>query len=172
MEFIDKYQACLRETDKKRAAKELSGAISNVVNCFVFRPDEYLSGISSDPDLHRSFRKLSAYWIIALCMMRENRMVDERNEYAAITASKLAGIRPVHDFLKVQTDEDLSKARKALERRPGKDLGLEPLTVYNMLTMHRTLQQTFSGLVFTFLKSEVPEINDRMEDGWERCPLI
>ena len=172
MEFIEKYQACVQETNKERAANELSGAISNMVNCFGFRPEKYLSDITSDPNLHESFQKLSAYWIIALCMMRENKyLVDGRNEYAAITASRLACIRSVHSFLKAQVG-DLLEARAALERGPRRGGGLELLTVHKMLSMHRTLQQTFSGLVFAFLKSEIPKINDQMEDRWEECPLI
>lgn len=172
MDFIQLYKNCVENQDKEEASKELYGGISILVNCFGFRPNETLESICADEDLHGSFLKLSAYWIVALCMMQEKKfLIDGRNEYSAKTAAKLACIREFQLFLKGQVG-DLADARKSLERTPRGDACMELLTVHKMLTQHRTLQQTFSGMVFSFLKSELPEINEKMESEWERCPFI
>lgn len=138
---------------RTREAKEIAAYFSNEVNNLLFRPEE----IAWDLKDSELMMDLDICWIRILSS--KSYRTDGRNEASAVIAKQLADI----PFIKRQL-ETVSNAK--MEDVAGR-----------MAMDHRTLQQTFSGLIFYhFLhscnKREAQTLVEAMGDSFYRLPLI
>lgn len=138
---------------KTATAKEISRYFSHEANNLFFKPDR----ITEEQKKSRDMKDLDICWIkiIADCGYR----FDLRNEATARTGRKLAEISFVRRKMEAVSNEKMEKVAK------------------EMATDHRTIQQTFSKLVFFhFLESCNKREHDTlvkiMGDSFYRLPLI
>ena len=134
-------------------AKEIASYFSAKVNSFLFRPETLAGELKGSSQM----QDLDLCWIRILS--GHTYQTDARNEAAAITGRKLAGIPFIKRKLELVHNEKMETVAEI------------------MATDHRTLQQTFSGLVFFhFLLScsekEHQILVDAMGDSFYRLPLI
>lgn len=134
-------------------AKEIASYFSAKVNSFLFRPETPAGELKGSSQM----QDLDLCWIRILS--GHTYQTDARNEAAAMTGRKLAGIPFVKRNLELVHNEKMETVA-----------GI-------MVTDHRTLQQTFSGLVFFhFLQSCDKEESEKliavMGDSFYRLPLI
>lgn len=115
---------------KNSSATEIATYFSDKANNLLFRPE-----ILAD-ELKKStlMMDLDICWIRILSS--NSYTTDCRNEASAVIAKQLAGIPFVKDWLKSVNNQKMEEAAK------------------EMAMVHRTIQQSFSGLVFChFLQS-------------------
>jgi hypothetical protein len=146
----------LKESHRKSTVKivrELFVACSDMVNSFS-RPDvEVIEEIRKDKFLTEQMNQISWYWIrTAATNASTNFMYDERNEQALKTCLQLfltpKGTEVVTKNTEDFKEEDLfGKISKYENNRC--DMGY--LFAIMMSTEHRTIQQSFTGFVFTYL---------------------
>ncbi len=136
-----------------KGVQEIVSYFSHEVNNLLFRPDK----IAEEQKDSKQMKELDIYWIKILS--GSTYRTDLRNEASAKIGRQLAEI----PFVKRKIG--LVRNRK-MEDVAGK-MGME----------HRTLQQTFSGLVFYhFLhscnKKEAQTLVEAMGDSFYKLPLI
>lgn len=134
-------------------AKEIAGCFSHEVNTFTFRPDK----IAEEQKNNREMLDLDVCWIKILSS--PGYRTDLRNEASAKVGKQLAGI----PFIKQKMDLVANPKMEAV----AKSMALD----------HRTLQQTFSELVFYHLmlacnKEENQILSDTVGDSFFRLPLV
>ena len=126
-------------------------AVSNSVNCISFHADEIANWIVKNMEASEACRlkvyEICGSWLEVLKEQYRNHRYDERNRYSAMIGNILADVIP--DI----SDPD-SPVRKYLS---------EPMS-----REHRTLQQTFSGLLFLVIRS-MSKGRDTKLLAW-RCP--
>ncbi len=134
-------------------AKEIADYFTLEVNSFLFNPEKAAEKLISS----RRMKDLDILWIKILSA--PSYCTDARNEASAMTGRKLAEIPFIRRKLDLVNNEKMEAVAK------------------KMATDHRTLQQTFSGLVFCHLlmtcnKRESETLTEVMGDSFYRLPLI
>ncbi len=138
---------------KNTEVKEIARYFSYEVNNFLFRPEKIATEQIDSADM----KDLDLCWIKILA--DRNYRTDLRNEQSAITGRLLATV----PFIKKRLESvDNSKMTEVAEI---------------MSCDHRTLQQTFSKLIFYHLqltcnKKEIADLTDTLGDRFYRLPLI
>lgn len=134
-------------------AKEIADYFTLEVNSFLFNPEKTAEELISS----RQMKDLDILWIRILSDPAY--CTDARNEASAMTGRKLAEIPFIRRKLDLVNNEKMEAVAK------------------KMATDHRTLQQTFSGLVFCHLlmtcnRRESQTLTEVMGDSFYRLPLI
>lgn len=134
-------------------AKEIADYFSHEVNNFGFNPKE----IAMEQEKSKQMGELDIYWIKILSSPAYQ--TDLRNEASARVGRQLAEI----PFIKRKIELVDNQKMEAVAEKMAMD--------------HRTLQQTFSKLVFyhflqTSNKNEAKELTTIMGDSFYRLPLI
>ena len=138
---------------KTAQAQEIASCFSREVNNMFFRPDR----IAEELLKSKLMKELDICWIKTLSSSTYR--TDLRNEASASTGRQLAGI----PFVKRKTELINSPKMEDVAKRMSMD--------------HRTLQQTFSGLVFyhfmlTCNKREKQTLLKVMGDSFYKLPFI
>ena len=138
---------------KTASPQEIAKYFSREVNNMFFKPDK-IAGEQRDS---RQMEDLDICWIKVIS--DSGYRTDLRNEASAKTGRQLAEIPFVKRKMESVSNEKMEKVAK------------------EMAIDHRTIQQTFSGLVFYhFLQScdkeESEELNEVMGESFYRLPLI
>lgn len=160
----------LRESHRKGTvtdARELFNSCSDMVNSFS-RPDpEVIEEIRNNKFMTEQMNKISWYWIrVAAANASKKFMYDERNEQALRTCFWLLMtpkgteivIRNTEDF----KEDDLFGKISKYEYNPC-DIGY--LFAMMMSTEHRTIQQAFTGFVFTYLTKTNKEFHQMTKEA-------
>lgn len=138
---------------KNTEVKEIARYFSYEVNNFLFKPEK----IATEQKYSADMKDLDLCWIKILA--DRNYRTDLRNEQSAIAGRLLATI----PFIKKRLESvDNSKMAEVAEI---------------MSCDHRTLQQTFSSLIFYHLqltcnKKETAELTETLGDRFYKLPLI
>lgn len=138
---------------KVKEVQEIAKYFSCEVNNLFFKPDR----IAEEQKDSKQMKDLDFCWIKILS--GQNYMTDLRNEASAMIGRQLAEI----PFVKEQMELVSNQKMKAV----AKWMAME----------HRTLQQTFSKLIFYHLmlacnKEELEEMIEVMGDSFYMLPLI
>lgn len=134
-------------------AKEIASYFSSKVNSFLFRPD----ALAEEQRDSRQMEDLDILWIKVLS--DDDYRTDARNEASAVTGRKLARIPFIKRKMELVNNEKMQEVAE------------------KMSFDHRTLQQSFSGLIFCHLlqscnKREYQILVGTMGDSFYRLPLI
>lgn len=161
----------------KSFARDMESAVNN----FGFNPKEIVDAIMSDENALTAFSRISAMWIRALSFLsKDSWMYDDRNAYSVLRGAYLEE----DDLFKKWMDEtspidadQLREVNKVFQGRRGNIPLMELSVVESVLRYHRTLQQTFSKLVFLFVDKTVSEVQrlkkeEFLEEQWWKAPLI
>jgi len=149
--------------------EEIAAAVDKDMNNLLIRYNEMLQEIQENPEVSQKFKILAIQWIASGAQdYTEKWRYDGRNEYSCMICSKLMETCFMECSLAPEFEnDDTEMAKKAVNQ---------------MARMHRTLKQSFSGLVFQYLVAEaesdhvldeaVKYMNSTFYVGWERCPMI
>lgn len=160
-------------TDEQLFCESLKGGDPDVlykkaqamVNSYAFYPDATAEHIAKSSDL------ASVMWLISLHFIKywgeeaEEWRIDDRNAAAHKVCKAvlhLGSFQELNDLIgKLYSKKDVAFAEKFIEHT--KD-------------MHKTLLQTFAGLVFGFINQSAPataaEMTDLYGPNWFRMPLV
>jgi len=149
--------------------KEIVAAVEEDVNNLLIQYEKMVKEIQENQEISQKFKILATQWIASAAQDYEEKWnYDGRNEYSCMICSKFMETC----FMKcsmapeLETD-DMKTAKKVVKQMAG---------------MHRTLKQSFSGLIFRYLVAEVESdhvleeavtyMNRTVRVGWEFCPMI
>ena len=168
--------------------REMANEMSTFVNSFSIDKKGFLDGISEDKD---ALFDIIFLWLIKLRFFKKNNYYDLRNEYSVKTGAKLAElfkeeIMGIEKFYQYQGNLDYEDYNNGMywnelsekEKRDSeyKEIEVEPeiMFVEAMSREHRTLQQSFSGLILETL-TLFPEFNEKLKEldtNFFNTPLI
>jgi hypothetical protein len=158
--------------------------ISTAMNTFGIHYDELVDALRH-PDVCQVFRSVAYAWIKTLQAMYSADRYDGRNEYSATVASKLVNTMAFAKHKDATTWDGNPTFRElslwAKRHNEWPDVG--GIVAYQMMRQHRTLQQSWSGVVFRFLvkdfnEAENKEVEQAMADvcydpaHWWHTPMI
>jgi len=160
------FKEAIKNKDPKAAYREISGEVNN----YGFDRKKALEDIRKDPESEKYFMGLSLLWVKACAEdAKQPWAYDDRNEHSVKICERLAETRL---FQMENVQGYLGQTDKRMVRQ----------TVDELRNLHRTLMQTFSSLVFYYLREKAAEdekvqraiqkLNLEYVTGWERCPLI
>lgn len=138
---------------KTADSQEIASYFSREVNNMFFKPDT----IAEEQRKSRQMKDLDLCWIKTLSSYSYR--TDLRNEKSALTGKQLAGIPFIAKKIELTDNPKMEDVAKRMEMD------------------HRTLPQTFSGLVFyhfmlTCNKRETQILLKAMGDSFYKLPLI
>lgn len=111
---------------------------------------ELVTRLSENEKAKENMEALSAEWVRVLHKQREEHRYDARNEYSVFIGEELYDLYQSEPWME----------GNSIFREIANEMGFQ----------HRTIHQTFSGLIFEFLNKVHPEI--ALEDSWHKCPMI
>lgn len=138
---------------KTDSARQIASYFSNEVNSLLFHPEKIVKALLKSREMH----DLDICWIKILSSPHYR--TDLRNEASAIAAKQLARV----PFIKIQL-KTVSNAKMA--------------DVAEMMAReHRTLQQSFSWLIYYHLiqtcsDTEMKQLSQTVDDSFFHLPLI
>lgn len=138
---------------KNTEVKEIARYFSNEVNNFLFRPEKIATEQIDSPDM----KDLDIFWIKILS--DQGYMTDRRNEQAAAVGRLLTTIPFIKKRMESVDNSKMAEVAKIMS--------------YD----HRTLQQTFSKLIFYHLllicnEKETADLTQTLGDRFYMLPLI
>lgn len=145
--------------------KELAEKTSDFVNSFSYDKKGFIEAVKNRDDKERIL-DIAFLWILKLNTLKVKRWYDLRNEYSVDTGSELshifepelATISEKYNYFGDFIDR-YNVEHKADDE--GNAIAEEVLFIETMARAHRTLQQSFSGIIFEVL-SIIPEFEDRL----------
>lgn len=152
------------ETFKNRYGRLFSDAI----NCFGLNSKGIAEALHSTPEGIENMNALAGCWLKTLAGQNEARSYDGRNEYSVKTGVKLAEDSGVKKLI----DEQAAFDPYGRAGKRDKDYTFAMYASDYMGREHRTLQQSFSGIIFRYLKLLFPDLTVNGSETWERCPMI
>lgn len=151
MSEMSKYQKNMVDQLKEHSynPKELSNEISLAMNSFFIETDEMIQEITVDKNAKAHMDEISWYWIrIAAENFKEQYTYDDRNEASYETCFQLYNCKTGKKHMdKLLPDFDT----RYLSRYELPDLKGGYQVVIKMQRDHRTIQQTFTGFIFSYL---------------------
>lgn len=157
----------LKEAIKNKNPKAIYQEISNTVNNSLIDYNGIMKDIMEDQTTEEFFLALSLAWITACAEDAGQKWAyDDRNAYSVRICTRLTQTGMFQDGTMREYFTD-NTARKTVEL---------------LRDIHRTLKQTFSSLVFRYLREKskghlklresIRELDRECGTGWERCPII
>lgn len=144
LEMVEKFKT-------EQDAKVLAEIMENFVNSFTPEVDEFIEGIKSAPlEIKNKLTLISIAWIGKLKKFQDNNYYDGRNEYSVKTASEIFDLSEIFSAALMQPYLD-EGCIDAGTYEDGSEIPFEIIFAYKMSISHRTLQQTFSSIVFKWL---------------------
>lgn len=169
--------------------KKLGNIVGDFVNCFSFDKKGFIEGVKEAKDKEKILDVL-LLWLIKLEFLKDNKYYDARNEYSIELGVKIAKVlhdevektRAKYSYEGVILEEDYEMGSYLVDAGGEfciEDTELIPIEkevmfVETMAKEHRTLQQSFSGLVFEVL-TLFPEIEKRLQalgENFWNVPMI
>lgn len=151
--------------------KELAKEVSDFVNPFFYDREGFIERIKEEKD-KTPILNIVLLWLIKLEFLEDNNYYDERNKCSIEAGNQLRGV--LSD--KVVYVSSLFKYKGIIDHKDyenNNSINKEILFVETMGRDHRTLQQSFSSLIFETL-TLFPEIQDKIKslnEFW-KLPLI
>lgn len=174
---------------KDYEGKELGRIVGNFVNSFSFDKKGFIDGVKEAKDKEKILDVL-LLWLIKLEFLKDNKYYDARNECSIEIGVKIAEVlhdevektRAKYSYEGVILEEDYEMGSYLvdiedegnIENYEFVPIEKEVMFVETMAREHRTLQQSFSGLVFEVL-TLFPEIEKRLQALGEKfwnVPMI
>jgi len=186
MTKITKGKEMVKAFEEMKNPKELAEAMSDFVNSFTYDQQGFIDGMKeASVELQVEYTLICLAWIKKLNYLKSVNWYDGRNEY-----SINVGVE-IHSLLKDELNSLLDGYNGQMDEMDYKyEAGKETpvdfkwIFVEKISRSHRTLQQSFSGIVFTWL-SELENlnlredltkmsktINEKLEYRFFRTPLI
>lgn len=159
--------------ENKEEMKDFASCIDVMANNFSFHRDELAKAILNDTVSAARFDVLTAVWIDYWSKQPEYAF-DGRNESARRACMRLATNAEFQDLAAQFRETSEWKAFTALIELPFSKYGT------SLRTMHKTLMQTFTGLILSYIEHS-PRIEyvllsageqERNGDRWYRLPLV
>lgn len=160
--------------------KKLGNIVGDFVNCFSFDKKGFIDGVKEEKDKEKIL-DVALLWLIKLKFLKNIGYYDLRNKYSVELGVKIAEvlhdevekIRAKYSYEGVILEEDYERGSYLVDT--GGEFCIEKVMfVETMAREHRTLQQSFSGLVFEVL-TLFPEIEKKLKtlegNFWE-VPMI
>lgn len=174
---------------KDYEGKELGRIVGNFVNSFSFDKKGFIDGVKEAKDKEKILDVL-LLWLIKLEFLKDNKYYDARNECSIEIGVKIANelhdevirISDIYGYEGVILEEDYEMGSYLvdiedegnIENYEFVPIEKEVMFVETMAREHRTLQQSFSGIVFEALIL-FPEIEKKLKtlegNFWE-VPMI
>ena len=157
--------------------KIIGEEILSFVNSFSFDKKGFLEGVLSNEETKNYFTEVSMLWVLKLSWFKEKNWFDGRNEYSVNTGAIIKdALSDEIAELKFKYDGHLSEDEYSDESSEyGEPVPYELMLIERISRGHRTLQQSFSGLVFEFL-SNIEEFNTKIKEkateGFYYTPMI
>lgn len=146
-----KGQVFIEALQTEESPKKMAEIISQFVNNLSLDSTQFIDELMSAPKIARMrFSTFSILWLRKLLFFKEMGFFDLRNQYSVETGAKLYQqlgelLEQFHpEYEGVVTFEELKKEK-------GEGLFFESIVIEHVAMDHRTLQQSFSGLVFHWL---------------------
>ena len=147
--------------------------LSLAVNCFGFPYKEMYEKIVSFDNSKEVFKNIAYTWLYTLSAIDKSGKYDGRNEYSCCTATKLLRTKMVVWNSEVDDIYDY----------PQTNASIGKIFSYMLIHEHKTLQQTFSKLVFYYFYMEWNNIygeeyvqkelkRNSLYTDFFKCPLI
>ena len=149
-ELMEKDFSKLTKEEVRDNTKNAVSLLSDICNNLFYDFRELVTRLSENEKAKGNMEALSAEWIRVLHNQHEEHRYDARNEYSVSIGEELYSM---------YQSEPWMEGNPILREIAGE-----------MSFQHRTIQQTFSGMIFEFLNKVHPEIAP--EDNWQKCPLI
>lgn len=148
IDFLDEND--FSEIDTKQIPKEILDIFSGMANCLIFPFEKMCDLILQSPQATENFCSIAYNWLFMLNKMYIQQRFDLRNQYACVTANKL-----------LKTPAKISAIPYVIEEHYvdnscfwdecATDTPVGEFFAKKMAKEHRTIQQTFSELVFYFV---------------------
>ena len=152
--------------EEKKKKKRI---ISDMVNNMCFNPNDVVKAIRDDGVATWNMTAIAARWIQLLDWQYKKNLYDGRNEYSVAFSQTLMQNEVVNRIVSKYGFKEINDEMfmpRAINMNPS----FFSFVALSMAMDHRTLQQTFSKLVFYFLKDEY---NLQFSDEyWADCPMI
>lgn len=151
------YETENGEELSKDLIKKLCNSISDMVNSFSFKPEKLTEAILKDTLSRATFKQIALLWVDRLSNAK---YFDGRNEYSVETSKKIANLDNIKEsiifYKKMLLDEEFNLSNclsvdHIFKTAVRIKCPVPVIVVEFMAREHRTLQQTFSSLVFYFL---------------------
>lgn len=136
---------------------KLCNNLSNMVNVLSFKPEKITEAILSDSLSRAIFKQISLLWVDRLSNVK---YFDGRNEYSIETSKKLVELEKIKESIAyykkmlLEDEYDLSSCNSVdsvFSTAIREKCSVPAIVVEFMARDDRTLQQTFSSLVFYYL---------------------
>jgi len=163
--------------------------VGDFVNCFSFDKKGFIDGVKEEKDKEKIL-DVALLWLIKLKFLKNIEYYDLRNKYSVelgvkvveVLHDEVEKIRAKYSYEGVVLDEDYERGSYLVDTGGEfyiEDIELIPIEkevmfVETMAREHRTLQQSFSGLVFEVL-TLFPEIEKRLQalgENFWNVPMI
>lgn len=151
------FVSMLKETDTLDISR-LCSTISYVINSFSIQTKEILDEINSDDIAQNRMNQIAWYWIRSAAYAYKNGCYDERNRISYEKCSRLCDSKTGKEIIPLYTNDFNKSDFKygSLVTLEGKRCKEYLVSIY-MVHEHRTLQQIFTGLIFTYLTEQSSE---------------
>lgn len=140
--------------------EELAEKVEDFVNNYTFDQSGFVEEIKTREDKEKILPIL-LFWILKLKIINDCKRYDLRNEYSVIIGKK------IYKILHNEINDMYNKTSKSI--REG------VCFIEAMSKAHRTLQQSFSGLIFESLLC-FPELKEKLlielDEDFYKTPLI
>lgn len=141
--------------------KNLCKTASYFVNCFCINTEEMVAEIAADAEAKELMDEIAWHWIHRAYIQSQNKWnYDDRNKIAYEICRDLCETPKGEEIIRLSSDK--------------KCVGYE-VALY-MASEHRTLQQTFTGFVFTYLTTTNERFQEISKEAGhpdvKRLPLI
>lgn len=165
------YRGNWTKDTEKEVGKTIGQAISNSVNNFFVNSREIAEALFDSKKASITMDHIAAAWVAVLNGQYKQEAYDDRNAYSTKIGQQLYKLPDIAAFI---------RKNGCAEYAPYMRDKKKTLTCYHtgmyvadyMSREHRTLQQTFSEIVFLYLKQKFPKLDKTLGDRWTACPLI
>ena len=147
---MEKDFSIMTKEEVRDNTKNAVSLLSDICNNLFYNFRELVTRLSENEKAKENMEALSAEWVRVLHKQREEHRYDARNEYSVSVGEELYSMHQSEPWMK----------ENPIFREIAGEMGFQ----------HRTIQQTFSGLIFEFLNKVHPEI--ALEDSWHKCPMV
>lgn len=165
---------------ESRTGEVAAEKMSDFVNNFVFDKKGFFEEmLRQSKDIKERFTKVCLAWIKKLNYLGYKNWYDERNKYSILTAESIAEILKENSIFNGLGYNGCIKRSEVY----NKNLPFEIEFAERMGEIHRTLQQSFSSIVFEWMYNLVDDVNkdyaeigeaikSNMDESFYRTPLI
>lgn len=153
----------------------VADVVSDMTNTMTFRGEGFAESMRDASDEVKAlFTDISLLWLMKLNYFNDIKYFDSRNEFSVEMAVELWKVFKDTPVVGTASQEIIEYTQSQSNVLLDSDLDFRAGFVIYFSMEHRTLQQTFSGLVFNWLKnmSVSSEVKDKLIKLEERKPYF